>query len=413
MSAGLRTEIKMPYCPGCSYQMVIESIAGSLQDMGINPLDVIVVSDIGCCGLIDPLLSCHTIHGLHGRVTALAMGVAIGLNNPLKKVIAIQGDGGVTIGLQHLMEAARLNVNLSLIVHNNMVYGMTGGQISGLSACEFKAEKMPEESKTPPYDICELAHKAGASYSSRVIAQGNLNRKMAEVFGTKGFSLLEIWGLCPSFAYKKIKDINSLPCNERTLENPRDEYHLHIKNSSSLFEDLTQIENRFESSLKQRLQIIIAGSAGGGVQLAADLLAFAGIASGLNTTKKGEYPITVGTGFSVAEIIFSRDKIYYTGIEKPDVAIIVTQDGLDKIKNRVGKDTLLVIQEGLEIPGRSETSLKADFRRISGKKGAVLSAVALWLQQSGVFTVEALKFAAKTNKYADDLIESMNILNYQ
>jgi len=411
MSASLRTERKMPYCPGCSYQMVIEGIAGSLQDMGINPLDVILVSDIGCCGLIDPLLSCHTIHGLHGRVTALAMGVAIGLNNPHKKVIAIQGDGGVTIGLQHLMEAARLNVNLSLIVQNNMVYGMTGGQISGLSACEFKAEKMPEEKNIPPYDICELAHKAGASYSSRVVAQGDLNQKMAEVFGTKGFSLLEIWGLCPSYSYKKIKDINKLPCNERTLENPNDPYYLHIKNSSSLFDELSQIENRFESTLKERLQVIIAGSAGGGVQLAADILAFAGIASGLNTKKKGEYPVTVGTGFSVAEIIFSRNEIYYTRIDTPDVAIIVTQDGLDKIKNRIGKDTLLVINDGLDIPGMSESSLKADFRKISGKKGAALSAIALWLQQNELFPVEALKFAAKTKRSADTLIEAIENIN--
>jgi len=411
MSASLRTEKKMPYCPGCSYQMVIEGIAGSLQDMGINPLDVILVSDIGCCGLIDPLLSCHTIHGLHGRVTALAMGVAIGLNNPHKKVIAIQGDGGVTIGLQHLMEAARLNVNLSLIVQNNMVYGMTGGQISGLSACEFKAEKMPEEKNIPPYDICELAHKAGASYSSRVVAQGDLNQKMAEVFGTKGFSLLEIWGLCPSYSYKKIKDINKLPCNERTLENPNDPYYLHIKNSSSLFDELSQIENRFESTLKERLQVIIAGSAGGGVQLAADILAFAGIASGLNTKKKGEYPVTVGTGFSVAEIIFSRNEIYYTRIDTPDVAIIVTQDGLDKIKNRIGKDTLLVINDGLDIPGMSESSLKADFRKISGKKGAALSAIALWLQQNELFPVEALKFAAKTKRSADTLIEAIENIN--
>ena len=401
----------MPFCPGCSYQMVIEGIAGSLQDMGINPLDVILVSDIGCCGLIDPLLSCHTIHGLHGRVTALAMGVAIGLNNPHKKVIAIQGDGGVTIGLQHLMEAARLNVNLSLIVQNNMVYGMTGGQISGLSACEFKAEKMPEEKNIPPYDICELAHKAGASYSSRVVAQGDLNQKMAEVFGTKGFSLLEIWGLCPSYSYKKIKDINKLPCNERTLENPNDPYYLHIKNSSSLFDELSQIENRFESTLKERLQVIIAGSAGGGVQLAADILAFAGIASGLNTKKKGEYPVTVGTGFSVAEIIFSRNEIYYTRIDTPDVAIIVTQDGLDKIKNRIGKDTLLVINDGLDIPGMSESSLKADFRKISGKKGAALSAIALWLQQNELFPVEALKFAAKTKRSADTLIEAIENIN--
>lgn len=401
----------MPYCPGCSYQFVIEGIAGSLQDMGLDPLDVILVSDIGCCGLIDPLLSCHTIHGLHGRVTALAMGVGIGLNNPDKKVIAIQGDGGVTIGLQHLMEAARLNVNLSLIVHNNMVYGMTGGQISGLSTCEFKTEKMPEEGHIPPYDICELAHKAGASYSSRIVAKGNLNQKMAEAFGTKGFSLLEIWGLCPSYAYKKIKEIDTLPFIEKTLENPGDPYHLYIKKSSSLFEDLTQTETLFESSLKQRLQIVVAGSAGGGVQLAADLLALAGMASGLNTKKKGEYPVTVGTGFSVAEIVFSRDEIYYTGIEKPDVAIVVTQDGLDKIKNQIGKDTVLVINEGLDVPGRSETSLKVDFQRMSSKKGAAILAIAWWLQHSNVFPVEALKFAAKTNKFADILIEVIERIN--
>ena len=66
-----------------------------------------VVSDIGCCSLVDSLLSCHTVHGLHGRAVALAMGVRFGLGKN-KKVIAVQGDGGATIGLQHLLEAARL-----------------------------------------------------------------------------------------------------------------------------------------------------------------------------------------------------------------------------------------------------------------------------------------------------------------
>jgi len=409
MSAGLRTETKMPYCPGCSYQTVIETIAGSLQETGKNPLDVIVVSDIGCCGLIDPLLTCHTIHGLHGRVTALAMGVAMGINNPRKKIIAIQGDGGVTIGLQHLMEASRLNVNLSLIVHNNMVYGMTGGQISGLSTCEFKGEKMPEERNIPPYDICELAHKAGASLSCRVAATGSLLQKMTEVFNTRGFSLLEIWGLCPSYAYKKIKDIHPPSFTGKTLLNRREPYHLHRKKSTSLLEGMTQIESCFTSRLPRRIRIVIAGSAGGGVQLAADLLALAGIASGLNATKKGEYPITVGTGFSVAEIVFSREEIFYTGIEKPEVAIIVTQEGLTKIKNRIGEDTFLVLDENLDFPGKNGSLLKADFRKISGKKGAVLSAIALWLKYSNIFPVEALKFAAMTKKDSGNLLQAIEM----
>ena len=406
MQNRLRSEKSMPYCHGCGHQLATNSLTSALEKMGLNPLDVVIVSDIGCCGLIDPLVTSHTIHGLHGRSSALAMGVSLGLNSPDKKVIAIQGDGGATIGFQHLLEASRLNIDITLIVQNNMVYGMTGGQISGLSISEFKAIKMPEESSVPPYNICELAHRTGASYCSRIIARGDFSDKLVDALSTKGFSLVEIHGICPAYGYKKVKELDALPFKEETLVNSRDAYNVHIKNSQSLFKALPHIRNTFKSNLQTSIEIIIASSAGSGVQLAADILALAGMSAGLYATKKGEYPITVGTGFSVAEVILSREDINYTGIESPGVIIITSQDGLEKIKERISNNTHLVIDENLEIPVGKDV-ITGKFHKISGKKGAAFTAIAFWLLKSKLFPLEALIEAAKTHKHADKLISAI------
>lgn len=406
MQTRLRSEIKIPYCPGCGHQLATNSLTSALDKMGLNPLDVVIVSDIGCCGLIDPLVNSHTIHGLHGRSSALAMGVSLGLNAPGKKVIAIQGDGGATIGFQHFLEASRQNVNLTLIVHNNMVYGMTGGQISGLSAIEFKAIKTPEESSVPPYNICELAHRAGASYCTRIIARADFSDKLVEAISAKGFSLVEIHGICPSYGYKKVKELDNLPIEEETLINSREPYNIHIKESQSLFDALTLIRKNYNSDLQTSIEIIIAGSAGSGVQLAANILTLAGMSAGLNATKKGEYPITVGTGFSVAEVILSREEIHYSGIESPNVIIITSQDGLTKVKDQISNDAILVIDEKLGIPA-GKNVITGNFHKISGKKGATITAIAFWLLQIKLFSIEAFIDAAKIIKNAEKLIAAI------
>ncbi|MFC2086295.1 thiamine pyrophosphate-dependent enzyme [Bacteroidota bacterium] len=404
MLVGLRTDRKMSYCPGCGHQLGTSSLVNALEKLGLNPEDVIVVSDIGCCGLIDPLLSCHTIHGLHGRAAALAMGVAMGINNPEKKIIAVQGDGGATIGMQHLMEAARQNIDITLIVQNNMIYGMTGGQISGLTSGEFKEERMPEESSIPPYNICELAFRAGASYSCRIIAQSDCSDKLAEAIAARGFSLVEIHALCPSYVAKKYRDyIKYIPFKEETLRNEREPHTVHIKKSPSLFESISKLDSAYSSGLEGRINITIAGSAGEGGQLAAKLLAMAGMASGLKSTKKGEYPITVGTGYSVAEVILSRDEINYTGIESPDVLIITSKEGLDKVKDQISEKSYIIVDSSLEIVGGREV-IKENFRKLSGKKGATLTAIAYWLYQSGIIPVEALKAAAMIHKHSEFLL---------
>jgi len=107
---------KQPYCPGCGYHLVTAHIAKALEKLGLGPRDVVISSDIGCGGLIDASFSAHTIHGLHGRTVALAMGTALGLDGANKKIIAFQGDGGATIGMQHLLEAARWNVDMTVVV---------------------------------------------------------------------------------------------------------------------------------------------------------------------------------------------------------------------------------------------------------------------------------------------------------
>ena len=185
------TEVKMPFCPGCGHGIAVKSISKTIEDIGYSTTDVVIVSDIGCSGLVDPLFNTHTVHGLHGRAPALGMGVSMGLNRNDKKVIVIQGDGGATIGLQHLLEAARRNTDMTLVVFNNLLYGMTGGQISGLSTDKFKEDRHFEEG-IPPFDIVKLAHQAGAVFSARVVSPRNFKDNLKRAMETKGFSLIEM-----------------------------------------------------------------------------------------------------------------------------------------------------------------------------------------------------------------------------
>ncbi len=130
MTGSMIKSQNLPYCKGCGHDLIARSSTEALERLGYNPLDVIAVTDIGCHGIIDKCLNTHTVHGLHGRSVALGAGISFGTGNQDQKIVVFVGDGGTTIGLQHIMEAARLNLNVTVVVHNNMLYGMTGGQSS-------------------------------------------------------------------------------------------------------------------------------------------------------------------------------------------------------------------------------------------------------------------------------------------
>jgi pyruvate/2-oxoacid:ferredoxin oxidoreductase beta subunit len=403
------SKAKMPFCQGCGHGIIVRSIAKAMEELGYTKHDTIIVSDIGCSGLVDPLFDTHSIHGLHGRAPALGVGVSLGLDNTDKKVIIIQGDGGVTIGLQHVLEAARRNIDVTLVVMNNLLYGMTGGQISGLSTQKFKEQKNFEVD-VPPFDIVKLAHASGAAFSARATSIKTYTDVLKEGIEVNGFSIIEFSSLCTSYAFKKLDELQEVFEEAEVYKNERIAVRAHHKDTNSLLDRLQRIDAKFDSKIEKSIGVVLAGSAGGGVQSAAKLLATAGMFSGLHATMKGEYPVTVGTGFSIAEVILSTDPVQYTGLENPEVVIIVSDDGWNKVKNKITDNSIVIIDNSLkneETESLKNKVIYGDFNRKAGKRGAALAALAYWISDTKTMDIEALKESVSSHKYSSVLLKAI------
>ncbi len=398
MNKNLLNTSSLPYCKGCGHDIIAKQSIKALESLGYLPLDVIFVTDIGCHGIIDKCLNTHTVHGLHGRSPALGAGVSFGIDNPDKKIIVFIGDGGATIGLQHIMEAARLNLNMTVVLHNNYLYGMTGGQTSGLTPKGFATTTSNEGNPFSGYDICQLSHTAGASYTSRVIGIGDITDDFVKAFKIKGFSLIEVVEICPSYGVKlnpkrKLAEIvESSGRKTGVWINKKPAYKLHNnKNTDDLISKLPVINDNFEHSLTKPTSIVLSGSAGEGLQLAATVLAKSGIKSGLDVTQKGSYPVTVGVGFSTAEINLSPKTIYFHGINIPDIVIITSKDGLNHNLKRINKmeKGILFIDSSLDSPTTKAEIIKYDFRSL-GAKNAALASVLFFAKKTNIINYKAI-----------------------
>ncbi len=397
MSTVLLTD-KLPYCPGCTHHHVTRQTAKALEKLGVSPLDVVLVTDIGCHGIADAVFATHTVHGLHGRSTAIAAGIAMALPAG-KKVVVFIGDGGATIGLQHILEAARMNVPLTVVVHNNFLYGMTGGQPSGLTPPEFKTMVAPEGTHLPHHNLCELVHEAGAAFAARVVGLGDFSSTLADAFAQDGFALVEVLEMCTSYTPKFNPDFKLRQVAEAAgyavgswTNPPRPPFRLQFRGGKpSLLSQLKLVARQENVGLMRRLAIVLAGSAGEGVQYAAESLARAAVSGGLHATKKGSYPVTVGVGFSAAEILLSPHPIRYHGITEPDFLVITSEDGLHWAKPKLatmrsGRVFVDASLPQLESPVPVE---RRDFRTPFGAKNAALLALATVAQEEA-FLPEAL-----------------------
>jgi len=401
----------LPYCKGCSHTPIAKNTAKALEACGFRPLDVISVSDIGCHGIIDKCLNTHTVHGLHGRATALAAGVSMGLARPEKKVIVFIGDGGATIGLQHILEAARLNLDMTVLVHNNMLYGMTGGQTSGLTPEGFCTTTSAEGNPYAPYDICALALSAGATFVARVMGNTDTSADLVEAFRTKGFSLVELMEICPSYGVSRnpgrklstIIEEAGRPLG-RWHRPPRQGLPEQAEKCTDLLASLEAVPPRFSHAISHQIALILSGSAGEGVQLASTVLARAAMASGCHVTQKGSYPVTVGVGFSTAEINLSPRFIHFHGILDPDYVIISSQDGLDHNLARIQsmQRGVLFIDTSLPVPDTEMEIVRHDFRGI-GARNASLFAVFFFAHHTGLLDTGALFAALGQGKAAAKL----------
>lgn len=403
------TDAALPFCKGCGHNHIAVNTEKALQLLEYDPLDVVLVTDIGCHGIIDKSFITHTVHGLHGRSVALATGVSAALNNPEKKVIVFIGDGGATIGMQHLIDAAHNGFNMTVVIHNNMLYGMTGGQPSEFTPFGFKTPTLPEGGQKIGYDICKLISAVdGASYVCRLEGIADFSEQLAEAFSRKGFSLVEVMEICPSYGVKsnpgmklsKVVEGAGLVI-EKFVDREVAPYKTKIqKDSKSLFSESDAIKTLFPTKLEKPVRLMLCGSAGEGVQAAAELLLKAGIISGLNGTKKGSYPVTVGVGFSASEIILSSEKILYTGSPNPDVICVTSSDGLEYAKKTLTnmKGGKLFIDSSLKVPETNAEIISFPFRERGGAKNSSIYSIFYLLKETGIYPMEALLSVFNENK---------------
>ncbi len=418
----LREPCTMPFCKGCGHSHVLHAVDRALGQLSLPPRQVALVTDIGCIGLADNLFpTIHTVHTTHGRSTAFATGIQLAdgvLGDSGLTTVVLIGDGGAMIGLLHLVNAALLNTNITVILCNNFLFGMTGGQHSAFSPVGFVTPTTPTGNIVPPLDICRVMVDAHAGFVARVIATDkNLPDVIAEAVRFPGFALVEIIELCTEHAVDKneitgqhLKEIVERQGQEfGILSNLRERMDFGRayrgkfprSNGTGISAPPRAIKQKFVSSLEETLGVVIAGSAGERVQSAARAFCEAAMTCGLHCTQKNDNPVTQGTGFSLSEVILSPAEIHYTGIEEPSAVIVVSEDGLAELHQQgrltqLTEKTTLIIDASLEKPVTGAVIVEHPFRKEFGPKKAALRAIEFFIRRSGILPTEAFEpFLAK------------------
>ncbi len=201
----LRAKKQFPHvwCPGCGHGVVMGSLIRAIDKLNYSKDNVVMVSGIGCSSRMTAYVDFNTLHTLHGRPIAFATGLKMA--KPELPVIVITGDGdAIAIGGNHFIHAARRNIDLTVILMNNNIYGMTGGQISPTTPYGGRGSTARAGNPEHPFDISKLAIAAGATFVARTTAYHvpAMDRLIQQALVNKGFSLVEIFSQCPTYEGK-------------------------------------------------------------------------------------------------------------------------------------------------------------------------------------------------------------------
>jgi 2-oxoglutarate ferredoxin oxidoreductase subunit beta len=409
----LSADAQLPYCQGCGHALVVRHLSRALERLGLLPRSVVLTTDIGCVGLADSLFPhLHTVHTTHGRSTAFATGMALAeasLEPTGLKPIVMIGDGGAMIGLLHLVHAAQLNVDITVLVHNNFLFGMTGGQHSALSPLNWVTATTPDGNWTPPLDLLALLRTAHAGFLARQLATSpQLATTIAEAIDFPGFSVVEIVELCTAYGTRwnqisgaSLQEIvqrqgYALGKMETEMERPtfRELYHNERESRRPRGSKPVLPRINAEADLAGEVRLVVAGTAGERVQSAAALFCRAALTAGLYSTQKNDNPVTQGSGFSLSEICLSASPIEYTGMESPDVILVVSEDGWKEVQANgtlaaCRKETLLLLDSQIDATPPAGRLLRLPLRREANPKRAALAAIAAWLEKKPLLPSEA------------------------
>ncbi|MFO7941873.1 MAG: 2-oxoacid:ferredoxin oxidoreductase subunit beta [Bacillota bacterium] len=188
------------WCPGCGNGIVTASIIRAVDSLGWSKDDTVFVSGIGCSSRASGYLDFNTLHTTHGRALVFATGIK--MSRPDLNVVVITGDGDASaIGGNHLIHAARRNIDITTICFNNSIYGMTGGQYSPLTPTDSMASTAPYGNTDRSFDLCRLTEAAGASYVARGTTYHitQLDKVIERGLQKSGFSFIEAVVGCPVY----------------------------------------------------------------------------------------------------------------------------------------------------------------------------------------------------------------------
>ncbi len=218
----LRHQKKFPHvwCPGCGIGIILGALIRAVDRIGYEQDEVVLISGIGCSGRLPVYVDFNTLHTTHGRALTFATGIK--LAKPSLKVIVVMGDGdAVAIGGNHFIHAARRNIDVTAIIVNNSIYGMTGGQYSPTTPYGMRSATTVYSNIEQSFNISELAVTAGAVFVGRgtVYHAKLLDNLMEKAFLKPGFSVVEVIAHCPT----QYGRVNRLGSAVEMMERQRDE----------------------------------------------------------------------------------------------------------------------------------------------------------------------------------------------
>jgi 2-oxoglutarate ferredoxin oxidoreductase subunit beta len=420
MSSLINTSRPPVFCPGCSHERIVHSLEKAMARMGVAGSDVVIVSDIGCSGLFDTFFNTHAFHGLHGRALTYATGLKMA--RPDLKVIVTMGDGGLGIGGAHVLSTCRRNIDLTLLILNNFNYGMTGGQCSSTTPQEAVVGSGFLNRLEKPIDICKVTAAAGAAFVTRTSSYApDLVDEMVAAIDYEGFSVVDMWGMCPGRYTKRNKltpkrieaELADLPRFQGPVpDNQRQEYGRGYREVAGQLPTPpwpAEIEARFELPATGRQEVLIVGSAGQRIVTAGEIFCLAGMTGGWHATLKNDYPITVLRGHSVSEMVLSPQPVDYTGIHYPNVVVALADEGVGRRKKmlaRLDSGTLILKAAGVTLPETGATVQEVDFKAQKIKvQDWALASLALLAKKNRVLTMEMLK-AALAVRFKKGILET-------
>ncbi len=188
------------FCSGCGAAQVLNFFVQAADEIDLDFENLVAIGGVGCAARIPVYLHAEALHGVHGRTLPWATGIK--LHNPDLQVVIFSGDGDAgAIGGNHLIQAARRNLDVTMIVVNNMTFGMTGGQVAPTTLKGLTTSTTPYGNTERPFDLCKLAVAAGATFVSRWTTHRPRNciNAIKKAVQHEGFAFLEIMTQCPTY----------------------------------------------------------------------------------------------------------------------------------------------------------------------------------------------------------------------